>query len=60
MQIIKKCSSYAPFIRNPLENVLHQNEVINQGRGKHLIQGTEGTTQDNEVKPKTQANGIKS
>lgn len=60
MQIIKKCSSYAPFIRNPLENVLHQNEVINQKTGKHLIQGTEDTAQDNEVKPKTQANGIKS
>lgn len=44
MQIIKKCSFYVSFIRNPLKNVLHQNEVINQERGKLLIQGIESTT----------------
>lgn len=42
--------SYVPFIRNPLENVLYQNDIINQEREKHVIQRTEDTTQDNEVK----------
>lgn len=52
--------SKVPFIRNPLENVLYQNDVINQEREKHVIQRTEDTTQDNKVKPQTQDNGIKS
>lgn len=51
--------SCVPFIWSPLENVIYQNDIINQERGKHVIQGTEDTTQDNEVKSQTQDNGIK-
>lgn len=34
MLTLKKHCSYIPFIKNPLDNALNQNEVINQERGK--------------------------